>query len=141
MKGATICQTCFTLSVEDMILQTRVRCLEGTYIQSKALVHSKKSHAGLNFTSRILVRYKIQKRQMRMSLPDDHYCRALWKYMRAFAIKFTDTSVLFCCDDKVKIPFGEPDVLISIGVRGKKTITPVGTILAACDHAFIRNAV
>ena len=44
----------------------------------------------------------------------------------------SDTAV-FCCDDKAKVPIGEPGAPISTGVRGKKTIAQSCTTLAALD--------
>ena len=37
-------------------------------------------------------------------------------------------------DDKAKINHGEPDLAIPSGVRGKKSIVPINTVLGALDH-------
>ena len=39
-----------------------------------------------------------------------------------------------CCDDKAKVPVGEPNAPVSTGVRGKMTIAPVSTTLGAGRH-------
>lgn len=111
------------LSVKDLM----GRCPEITSIPSAALVrlkltpHCPYSNTALNFTSKIQVQYKIQRRQLRLSHKDDHYCNALLRYLRFMAVKFRDESQLFFCNGKAKIPIGEPDCPISTGVRGKKT--------------------
>lgn len=45
-----------------------------------------------------------------------------------------DECVFLSSDDKAKIQFGEPGSALSTGVRGKKSIVPVGTVLGALDH-------
>ena len=98
------------LSLEDMMNQTLSICPEGTLVPSKALVRLQFSprnpytHSDLNFTSRIPVQYKIQRRQLRQSHIDQHFCAAQFKYLREKAIETNKHSVLICCDDKAKIP-------------------------------------
>ena len=128
------------LSLNDLIRQTKERCPEGTNIPSAALVRlqftprNPYSHAALSFTSKIKVQYKVQRRQLRITHKDDHYCNALFKYLRNMAVTLNADCHLFCCDDKAKIPIGAPDVEISTGVRGKKSLAPTTTTLAAADH-------
>ena len=43
------------------------------------------------------------------------------------------TSLLFC-DDKAKVPVGEPGTAVSTGVRGRRSIVPLSTTLGALDH-------
>ncbi|XP_033753387.1 uncharacterized protein LOC117336839 [Pecten maximus] len=127
------------ISLKEMITKAKNECPEGTPIPSKSLVrlqfaprnpYSKTAH---NFTSRINVQHKIQRRQLRVSHPDDHYCNAQFKYLKQKAINQQNCTLLFC-DDKAKVPFGDPGHLISTGVRGKKTIVPSTTTLVALDH-------
>lgn len=67
------------ISLEEMIEKAASQCPEGTPIPSKSLVRlqftprSPFSKQALNFTSRLDVQYKIQRRQLRVSHPDDHY--------------------------------------------------------------------
>ena len=88
----------------------------------------------MTFTSKIPVQYKIQRRQLRIAHPDDHYCNALFKYERALAVELGKDCALFFCDDKAKVQIGEPDVPLSTGVRGKKVLALTNTTLAATDH-------
>jgi len=67
---------------------------------------------------------------------DDHYCAAVFKYMRQFAIKFRDECTFLCVDDKAKVDFGEPGYAVSTGVRGNQSIAPVSSTLSALDHDF-----
>jgi len=41
---------------------------------------------------------------------------------------------LVFCDDKAKVPIGEPNIVVSTGVRGRESIFPTGETLVAADH-------
>ena len=88
----------------------------------------------MNLRGKIPVQYKVQRRQLRVSHFDDHYCSALFESMRTLAVKLSPKCALVFCDDKAKVPVGEPDVAVSIGVRGKLTIAPTHSVLGAADH-------
>ena len=123
------------LSVKDLIKKASELCPENTDIPSAALVRLQFTprnpfiHTSLNFTSRFDVQYKIQRRQLRLFHPADHYCAALLKYMKHLAVLHRDSCTMYCCDDKAKIHIGEPGAVLSTGVRGKKNS---GTIT---DHS------
>lgn len=80
------------------------------------------------------MQYKIQTRQLRVSHIDDHFCAAQLKYIKEKAVELKDKASLFFCDDKAKVPLGEPSCPVSTGVRGKKTIAPVFSVFGAYDH-------
>ena len=130
------------ISLKDMVKRTEEKCPPGTPIPSANLVRlqfaprNPYTHAALSFTSRIQVQYKIQKRQLRATHPDDHYCNAQLKYLKTKAIEMKGNTqvALFFCDDKAKVPIGEPGVYLSTAVRGKQSIAPTGTVLGALDH-------
>lgn len=44
------------------------------------------------------------------------------------------------CDDKFKVPIGEPGNLVSTGVRGKQTIIPTFSTLSALDHDMTKSS-
>lgn len=121
--------------------KTKERCADPeTPTSSKSLVRLQFAprnpycHAALNFTSKINVQYKIQKRQLRNFHMDAHFCNAQFKYLKLRAIELQDKVVLLCSDDKAKVPFGEPGVAVSTAVCGKKSIVPTATSLVAMDH-------
>ena len=43
-------------------------------------------------------------------------------------------TTFLCVEDKSKIDYGKPNYAISLGVRAKKSIVPVSTVLGALDH-------
>ena len=128
------------LSLEDLRSQTAAKCSTDTQIPSISLLRlqfvprNPYVHASLRFTSRIAVQHKIQRRQLRVQHPDDHYCLAQFKYLKEKAVEQRQDVALFFCDDKAKIPIGEPNAPVSTGVRGKKSVAPVSTTISALDH-------
>ncbi|POG73513.1 hypothetical protein GLOIN_2v1772386 [Rhizophagus irregularis DAOM 181602=DAOM 197198] len=82
----------------------------------------------------------IQSRLLRKSHPDSHYCAALFRYTRLFAIKFRKFACFISADDKHKVPVGEI-VETSTGVRNKATLASLGTELTSCDHDFTKLSV
>ena len=127
-------------SLKDLMQQTADRCDDDTPVPTMALVRlqftpkNPYTEAALRFTSRFDIQYKIQRRQLRASHPDQHFCNAMFKYLKEFVIKYRQEVVLFCADDKAKIPFGEPGHLLSTGVRGQKSLVPTDITLVAEDH-------
>ncbi|WAQ96968.1 hypothetical protein MAR_029658 [Mya arenaria] len=128
------------INLEEMIVEAADKCPEGTLVPSKSLVRlqfqprNPYAHAALNFTSKIPVQYKIQRRQLRLAHQDQHFCAAMYKYMKSKAIELGKYGMLVCSDDKAKVPVGNPGLPISTGVRGKQTITPASMENVAADH-------
>lgn len=95
------------------------------------------AHAATQYTGKFKIKYKVQTRVLRKEHPDGHYCAAIFRYLREFAIKFRDYTVFISADDKHKISIGE-SVATSTGVRNRQTLVPEDGILAACDHDFTK---
>ena len=85
-------ETCFmarAISVRDLIDQVTSRCPEGTPIPSEAWVKYNfcpRSKSTKHYTGRLKVKRHIQKRLFRKEHPDSHYCAALYRYLREFAV-------------------------------------------------------
>jgi hypothetical protein len=128
------------LSLRDLVAKTTEICEPDTQIPSKSLVRlqftprNQYTHTALNFTSRFEVQYKVQRRQLRAAHPDMHYCSAQLRYLKELAVIHRESCVLFFCDDKAKIPYGEPGHVLSTGVRGKQSLAPSSSVLGAEDH-------
>jgi hypothetical protein len=136
------------ISLSDMMEKAKQSCSVDTPIPSKSLVRlqfaprNPYAKTAWNFTSKIDVQYKIQRRQLRLTHPDEHYCNAQFKYLKEMAIdlKSQCNVVLVCCDDKAKVPIGEPGFAVSTGVRGKRTIAPTSTTLESGDHDMVKSS-
>lgn len=128
------------ISLSDLIEKAAEKCPEATPIPSKSLVRLQFAprnpyiKTAWNFTSAINIQYKIQRRQLRATHLDQHYCACIYKYLRERAVELVNKCCLVCCDDKAKVAVGEPGFSISTGVRGKKTLAPSTTTLSAGDH-------
>ena len=128
------------ISLRDLISQAKDKCPADTPIPSKALVRlqfaprNPYAHTALSFTQKFAVQYKIQRRQLRLAHPDDHYCAAILLYLKHLSVILQKECSLFFCDDKAKVNVGEPGVVLSTGVRGKQTLAPRSSTLSAADH-------
>ena len=128
------------LSIRDLIDRVASKCPPDTPIPSKSLVRlqfvptNPYARTALAFSSKFDVQHKIQRRQLRVDHPDNHYCAALFRYFKHRAVEERSSSVVFFCDDKAKVPVGEPAVPVSTGVRGRMSIVPTATTLGALDH-------
>jgi hypothetical protein len=146
-RRQNICHLSQWISLKELVKPAEEKCPAGTPIPSTSLVRlqfaprNPYSHRALSFTSKINVQYKVQRRQLRLSHQDDHYCAAQLLYLKERACEMRDSAVLMCCDDKAKIPIGDPGAAVSTGVRGKKTLAPSTTTLASLDHDMTRASV
>lgn len=135
------------ISIPDLINKASTKCPPETPIPSASLVRLQFSprnpycKGALNFTSRLDVQFKIQRRQLRMSHVDSHFCNAQFKYLKSYAVEEADKCVMVFCDDKAKVKIGDPGAAISTGVRGKKSIVPSTSTLVALDHDMSRCSI
>lgn len=65
---------------------------------------------------------------------DEHYCAAVFLFIKQYAVKYRTQSTFICMDDKAKVDFEEPGFALSPGVRGKESIVPTNSELCALDH-------
>uniref|UniRef100_U9UV96 Uncharacterized protein n=1 Tax=Rhizophagus irregularis (strain DAOM 181602 / DAOM 197198 / MUCL 43194) TaxID=747089 RepID=U9UV96_RHIID len=89
------------------------------------------------YTGRFNIKFMVQVRQLRKDHPDTHYCAALFRYLREFAILYQQYVSFICADDKHKVSIGE-GINTSTGVRNRKTIVFQETPLVACNHDFTK---
>ena len=128
------------ISVRDLIEQTAKECPAGTPIPSESTVlfafvpKNSYTNASKLYKGIIDMKFKIQSRQLRASHPDDWYCNAIFKYFRLYAVLNKEVTRCICIDDKSKLDYGEPGYVLSSGVRGKKSLLPMTSVLGALDH-------
>lgn len=139
-RHGSVCHFSKYISVKDLIQDVAKDVPSDTPIPSESTVLysfvPKNAHtkAAKLYTSKIPLQFKVQTRQLRLSHIDEHYCSAVFKYARQYAVKFKEDVMFLCLDDKSKVDFGEPGQAIQSGVRGKKSIIPVNSCLSALDH-------
>uniref|UniRef100_A0A1X7TIM2 Uncharacterized protein n=1 Tax=Amphimedon queenslandica TaxID=400682 RepID=A0A1X7TIM2_AMPQE len=122
------------ISIRDLLQEVSKLCPTGTPIPSKSWVQlnfcprNPCTHSSKRYTSKLQAKHIVQKRQFRKSHPDSHYCAALFRYMRDYAVKYHNLSLFVCIDDKHTIKVGEPGFPLAAAERGRE-ITPSVTLL------------
>ena len=81
----------------------------------------------------------VEARQLRKTHEDSHYCAALFRYARKFAIKFYDHCSLLFLDDRHCCKVGEPNYPVAAVEKGKKVVAAVsGSTFTISDHDFTK---
>jgi hypothetical protein len=82
------------ISVRDLVEQVNKVCPEGTPIPSEQWVRlqlyprNPRTKTAELYRKRLPVKMMVQKRQFRKSHIDEHYCAALFRYLREYALLF-----------------------------------------------------
>ncbi len=133
-----------SISIRDLIEQVCDMCPEGTPIPSNAWVQFKffprnpRTITAKRYKSRLQAKHMVQKRQYRKFHHNAHFCAALFRYMKEYAIRFRDMSLFACIDDKHRVKVGEPDFPVAAAERGREVIVSMNDTLAVGDHDFTK---
>ena len=88
-----------------------------------------------NHTGKLQINFMVQSRQLHTDHPDSHYCAAIFKYLKEFAIAFHD---LVCLDDRHNIKVGEPGFPMAAIDCGKQVFVGINTSFQVGDHDFTK---
>ncbi len=102
---------------------------------------NKHSHSSVKFTGRFNLRFKVQRRTLRSNHEDSYYTATLFKYLKQFAVKFRDFTLLLSCDDKHNVQVGEPRHPVAALDRGKRVLGCEGIPIVALDHDFTKSKI
>ena len=111
------------LSVRDLVEQVSKKCPPGTPLPSLQWVRlqfyprNPRTKTASLFRKRLPVKMMVQKRQFRKAHIDEHYCAAIFRYLREYALLFKDECLLVCLDDKHRIKIGEPGFPVAAAER------------------------
>ena len=83
----------------------------------------------------------VQKRQFRHHHADTHYCAALFRYMREYAIQVRDLAVFVSLDDKHRIKVGEPNFPALAAERGRRVLVGAHVTFEVADHDFTKFSI
>ena len=83
----------------------------------------------------------VQKRQFRKSHIDEHYCAAIFRYLREYALKLQDECLFICLDDKHRLKVGEPGFPVAAAERGRRVIVSLNEEFQVGDHDFTRFSI
>ena len=95
------------------------------------------SLAAMAHTGRFDIKYQVQRRQLRANHDDAKYVFHQQRYLKEFAVKFREHTIMVSADDKAVIPVGEPEHAVSTGVRAhNKSLgsSDPNTAITALDH-------
>ena len=99
---------------------------------------NKHSHSSVKFTGRFNLRFKVQRRTLRSNHEDSYYTATLFKYLKQFAVKFRDFTLLLSCDN---VQVGEPRHPVAALDRGKRVLGCEGIPIVALDHDFTKSKI
>src|SRR5438067_2003008 len=102
-------------------LNAEIFILFNEYIRLHFWPENVTTNIASKYTGRFEIKYKVQSHQLSKFHIDAHYCAALFRYIRLFAIKYHDHCSLSCANDKHKVPIGE-GIATSSGVRNKSSL-------------------
>ena len=108
-------------------------CPDGPPIPSVQWVrlqfHPKNPHtkAAAEFRKNIPVKM-IQQHQFRHSHVDAHYCVAIFRYLKEYALKLCDQALMVCLSNKHRAKAGEPGLLVASVERGKKVLVSLNCV-------------
>ena len=130
------------ISVRDLIEQVSKMCPEGTPIPSESWMRfnffPRNPHTvtAKRYRKQLQAKHVIQKRQFRKTHIDAHYCAALFRYMREYAVKLRSVALFVCLDDKHRIKVGEPGFPLAAVERGREVIVSLNETFCVGDHDF-----
>ena len=135
------------ISVRDIIQQVAKMCPAGEPIPSEQWVRlkfcPKNPHAATasQYKSQFNVKMMVQKRQFRHYHIDAHYCAALFRYMREFALLFRDLAMFVSLDDKHRIKIGKPNYPVAAAERGRRVLVAQSETFEVGDHDFTKFSI
>lgn len=94
------------ISTRDLISQVSAKCPQGTPIPSANWVNlnfspkNPRAKSSKHYSGLLEAKRMVQKQLVRKSHPDEHYCAALFRYQREFALKYRELTHFICVDDK-----------------------------------------
>ena len=135
------------LSVRDLVEQVSKKCPPGTPIPSLQWVrlqfYPKKPRTKADglYRKRLPIKMMVQKRQFRKYHIDEHYCAAIFRYLREYALKLRDDCLFICIDDKHRLKVGEPGFPVAVAERGRRVIVSLNEEFQVGDHEFTRFSI
>ena len=135
------------ISTRDLITQVSQKCPEGCAIPSEKWVNlnfcprNPRAKSSCHYSGRLEARRMVQKRLFRKSHPDEHYCAALFRYQREFAVKYQHLTKFICIDDKHRVKIGEPGFPVAAAERGREVVVSLHETFAVGDHDFTRFSI
>ena len=141
-RHGTVCHFAAAFSVRDLqdqVLQKNpgLEAPSFEWIRAQFWPKNPFRKSAANHTGKLRIKFMVQSRQLHADHPDSHYCAAIFKYLKEFAIIFREHTTLVCLDDKHNIiKVGEPGFPVAAVDRGKQVLVGIDTSFQVGDHDF-----
>lgn len=133
------------ISVRDLVQEVAKMC-PGKPIPSEQWVRlqffpkNPRAKAASQYRSRFKVKMMVQKWQFRLTHPDSHYCAAIFRYMREYAIFYREIAAFISLDDKHRVKVGEPGNPVAAVERGRRVVVGQDAFVVG-DHDFCKFSI
>ena len=145
-RHGTVCHLAVAFSVSDLRHQVVARnpglevpSIE--WIRLQFWPRNPFSFTSQKYTGRLNIKFMVQSRQVSCDHPDVHYCAAVFKYLREFAILFREHAAFVCQDDKHFVKVGEPGSPVVAVERGRQVVVAKDIAMAMSDHDFTKSKI
>ena len=145
-RHGTVVYMAKAISVRDLIQEVSKLC-PGECIPSEQWVRlqfcprNPRAKVASQYKSQFNVKMMIQKRQFRLNHIDAHYCAAIFRYMRDFAICFRNSVLFISMDDKHRIKIGEPNLPLAAAECGRRVLVSCDSTFEVGDHDFAKFSI
>ena len=134
------------ISVRDLIQQVSKLCPDQPvpseqWVRLQFFPKNPRAKVATQYRSRFEVKMMVQKRQFRLEHPDSHYCAAIFRYMREYAVKYRTLSTFVSLDDKHRIKVGEPGRPNAAVERGRRVLVGTNETFEVSDHDFCKFSI
>ncbi len=145
-RHGTVCHLAVAFSVADLRNQVvaknpgiEVPSIE--WIRLQFWPRNPFSLSSQSYTGRLNIKFMVQSRQVSCNHPDAHYCAAIFKYLREFAIQFGEHTAFVSQDDKHFVKVGEPGNPVAAVDRGRQVVVARDIAMAVSDHDFTKSKI
>ena len=145
-RQSDVTYTAKAIYVRDLIQQVSKLCPDQPvpseqWVCLQFFPKNPRAKVATQYRSRFEVKMMVQKRQFRLEHPDSHYCAAIFRYMREYAVKYRTLSMFVSLDDKHRVKVGEPGRPNAAVERGRRVLVGTNEIFEVSDHDFCKFSI
>ena len=126
-RHGTVTYIAKAISVRDLVQEVAKICPghpvpTEQWVRLQFCPRDPRSKTAVKYRSQFNVKMMLQKRQFRHHHVDAHYCAALFRYIKEYAIQVRDLAFFVSLDDKHRIQVGEPNNPVAAAERGRRVL-------------------
>jgi hypothetical protein len=127
----------FDRKKEVLFSEHGVRVPSDKWVAYQFTPTNRSTKESLRYMGRFKPQWKVQRRQVHKGNVDAHWCNAMQRNQREFALLYREHVYFLSMDDKAKVPIGDPGYPIDSGVRAHHAaIGFADAEILAADHDF-----